>query len=204
DIDSTAQGDTRPNAILNISLLFSMQAKIVFFTLPTINHIEPKIISLRKNNLVFLYNEFHNLYLNGHITWQLSNNRTRYIWKYFDYSKSDSSTKKLFKEVIINGVKLMAPTANIYVEHENTTLQKSGIECLNQLEGHIRKIFMRIKEKNSKLVYSKSYADLSVNEKANIDSLLPNMIISGGKELHFSKGIRAVSKRNIVYLVDKH
>ncbi|MGB5989597.1 MAG: hypothetical protein WBG43_07650, partial [Marinifilaceae bacterium] len=42
-IDSTAQGDTRPNAILNISLLFSMQAKIVFFTLPTINHIEPYI-----------------------------------------------------------------------------------------------------------------------------------------------------------------
>jgi hypothetical protein len=162
-----------------------------------------KVISLRKNNLVFLYNEFHNLYLNGHITWQLSNNRTRYIWKYFDYSKSDNTTKKLFKEVIINGVKLMASTANIYVEHENTTLQKSGIECLNQLVGHISKIFLRIKEKNSKLVYSRSYADLSLNEKANIDSLLPNKIISCGKELHFAKGIRAVSKRNKVYLVEK-
>lgn len=163
---------------------------------------DAKVLSLMENNLVFLFNRYTKIWMNGHISSPTSNNRTRYLQRYFDYEKADNITKKFFKQVSINGKQLMAPTSNLYIYQEIPMNKEDRQVKIQDLIDLVQNIFFSIKDKYSKKVYSKGYSNLSFVEKKEIDAFLPNKIIADNKLINLEKGIKVVRNKDMIQILE--
>lgn len=163
---------------------------------------DAKVLSLVEKNLVFLFNRYTKIWINGHIASPTSNNRTRYIQRYFDYEKADKTTKKFFKQVSINGKQLMAPTSNLYIYQEIPMNKEDRQAKVQDFVDLVQKIFFSIKDRYSNYIYSKGYSNLSLIERKEIDALLPNNIIADDKLINLEKGIKVVRNNDIICILE--
>ena len=163
---------------------------------------DSKILSLNIKNLVFLINRYDFLWADETMLSPMSNNRTRYIKKYFDYTTATEKTKSLFKSVNINNKQVMVPTSKLYVYQEPPMNKENRMAKVKDFINLTKMIFNKIKDNYSKQIFSKSYNQLSANNKQEIDSILPDKIIANDKPISLAKA-KVIRKKDIIYIIEK-